>query len=137
MLRPIKNSNIGSTSQINAGDFQSNIGQKLILGGGISATSQIKSGLSSTGRMRIKVIGTGMLAASYIDLEVTCADLQAGKKGLDLEVADQTILLSIGRLAVTAQQSSFADATARLQGWSSRSGSRRLPRQRRPVRYIS
>ena len=106
MLRAITNSNIGSTSQINVGDDQSNIGQNLILGGGISAALQIKSSCCNAGRMRVNVIGTGMLAASYINLEVTCADLQTGKKGLDLEVADQLVAL-IGRLAGTAQQSGF------------------------------
>ena len=75
MLRAITNSNIGSTSQINAGDSQSNIGQNLILGGGIIAASQFKSSCCNAGRMRVNVIGTGMLAASYINLEVTFADL--------------------------------------------------------------
>ena len=119
MLRAITNSNIGSISQINAGDFQSNIGQNIILGGGISATFKSKGGTSSTGGIRINVIGTGMLAASYIDLEVTCADLQTGKKGLDFEVADQLVAL-IGRLAGTAQQRGFTDAVARLQGAADR-----------------
>ena len=117
MLRAITNSNIGSTSQINAGDDQSNIGQNLILGGGISATSQSKGGLSSTGGIRLNVIGTGMLATSYIDLKVTFVDLQAGNNGLDLKIADKLLVGKIiGRLAVTAQQSGFTDAVARLQG---------------------
>ena len=75
------------------------------------------------------VIDLGLITRSNVDLEMVFVDLQRNL-GVNIKVAGKSIT-SIGG----ALQRGITDSDG--SGWNSRSGSRRLPRQRRPVRYIS